>query len=82
MYMGEVFITFFIFVAVMSISVVLFGGWVAVLSYKGLSRLFGTMLVGGTASRRWPRLSSSSCQRCHQINPSHAQFCRRCGERI
>jgi hypothetical protein len=80
--MPEAFATFFILIAVMSISVVLFGGWVAVLSYKGLTRLFGAMLVGGTASRRWPRLTSASCQRCRQNNPSHAHFCRRCGVRI
>ena len=80
--MGEAFAAVGILITVMSISIVLFGGWVAVLSFKGISRLFGPMFLGNTLIRRPSSLTEPACQRCRQANPSNARFCRRCGARI
>ena len=80
--MGEAFAAVGILITVMSISIVLFGGWVAVLSFKGISRLFGPTFLGGALIRRPSPQTGSSCQRCRQTNPSNARFCRRCGARI
>jgi hypothetical protein len=80
--MGEAFAAVGILITVMSISIVLFGGWVAVLSFKGISRLFSPMFLGGALIRRSPSPTGSSCKRCRQTNPNNARFCRRCGTRI
>ncbi len=76
--MGEAFAMFFIVIAVMAISLVLFGGWVVVIAVRGISRLLGAAMFGFA-----PRLRSQAvhiCGRCRQANPASARYCRRCGE--
>jgi zinc ribbon protein len=77
--MGEAIATLFILITVMSISAVLFSGWVAVLSLKGIGRLFGALMLGGTVLRRRPSAGTTTCPHCRQMNPAYARFCRRCG---
>lgn len=69
-----------LFFLVMALTAVIFVVWVVGTLIRGLWNL----LVGSPA-RTQPQsrgvLDSVMCNhgRCHAINPSHAQFCRRCG---
>jgi len=76
--MGEFFITLFIFVTVITISLALFTGWATVMTAKGIGRLMGMLLVGTTLNLPKAR----ECGRCRQANPRAAKYCRRCGKRI
>jgi hypothetical protein len=81
--MGEAVVTMFIVIAVMTVSMALFGGWLAVVTVKGLSKLLGALLVGQWAfSRRRRPMGDPVCERCRQVNPPAAHYCRRCGSPI
>jgi hypothetical protein len=77
--LGEFFITMFIFIAVTGVTLMLFSGWVAVMTAKGVGRLMGLLVLGPTRLRQSDRLQPRSCARCGELNPLPARFCRRCG---
>ena len=72
--MGEFFLTLFIFVGVISVTLLLFGGWVAMAAAKGVGKLAGAVLNGPTKAQRL-----CGHPECRQLNPTPAKFCRRCG---
>jgi hypothetical protein len=78
--MGEAIAIFFIFITVMAISLVLFGGWLAVITVRGVTRLLGAVLFGLTPHRQIA--AGHMCGRCRQTNPPTARYCRRCGEQL
>ena len=75
--MGDLVITILIFVGVVAVTTVLFGGWLIVSAFKGVWRL-----IDGKTSRAIDRASTGrNCGNpgCRLTNPTHARFCRRCG---
>ena len=77
--------TLFIFVVLITIAALVFGGWV-VFSIFGM--LFRTVawLLGADTSPRHAALTANATetqrcgrQGCRAMNPSSAKFCRRCG---
>jgi len=68
--MPEFFITIFVFIALFGLTVVLFGGWVVVMTVRGISGLIGGLFAS----------SSNACPTCREKNPNWARFCRRCGQ--
>ncbi len=83
--MAELIITILIFLAVIAITALLFGGWLIVVLVGAIGRLLMTpfrqrsvdmsMLIGG------PSTTSPRCinDRCRAENAAVATFCRRCG---
>lgn len=78
--MFEFVVTILIFVAVIAITAVVFGGWVIVTVLRTIGRVvFGPpahrdQLTGGaTSGLICPR------HKCRAKNPPEARFCRRCG---
>ncbi|HUB27038.1 MAG TPA: hypothetical protein VL992_16555 [Tepidisphaeraceae bacterium] len=59
----------FIFIALMGLTCILFGGWLVVTIVKGIAGLVGSLFAS----------SSCICPTCRQANPKWARFCRRCG---
>jgi hypothetical protein len=72
----EFLLTVAIFVAVMAVTGLLFGGWVIVT----IARIIGTVLGG----RRRAFSAGVLCPnaRCRQSNPAGAAYCRRCGRSL
>ena len=81
--MYEVFVTILIFIGVIAVTALLFGGWLIVAVARGLTRL----LIGGepAAAHRpvfgptAPNRVRCARPRCHAENPLGVRFCRRCG---
>jgi hypothetical protein len=87
--MPDPIITILIFIAVIAITALLFGGWLIVMTFTAITRLLllpfragrrgqmpatsTAMLDGEVASPRCPN------ERCRAENPPVAAFCRRCG---
>lgn len=78
--MGEVVVIPFVFIAIIGISAILFGGWVLVCVFKGISHVVGMMFCAANAVTKGVDTHSDGvCPSCHQANPTSARFCRRCG---
>lgn len=82
----DVFFAILIFIAVIGITAVLFGGWVIVSVVRWLGRGMSA-LVGVPPNPPSPALTATApdrarCPRarCHAENPKSARFCRRCGK--
>ena len=78
--MFEFIVTVLIFIAVIVITAILFGGWVIVKVLGGIGRLLlGPWRHGPALSGRC--VSGLVCPRhkCRAKNPTEARFCRRCG---
>lgn len=84
--MGELIVTILIFVAVIAVTLVLFGGWLVVMLLGAAARLLllpfrrrtqadVPMLIDGDATTA-PRCPN---ERCRAENAPVAMFCRRCG---
>ena len=81
--MFETIVTILIFIAVIAITALLFGGWLVVMIARALGRLIaGTLqpadepaMLSGVAT------DTAHCanDRCRAANPAVASFCRRCG---
>jgi hypothetical protein len=67
--MPDLFVAIFIFIALMGLTAILFGGWLIVMIVKGVAGLIGSLFCG----------SDGVCPTCRQVNPKWARFCRRCG---
>src|SRR5688500_1896 len=80
--MYEAVVTVLIFIGVIAVTVLLFGGWLVVARGRGV----GLALGGGPAGPSgYPALATTPdqgrCLRpgCHAENPRGGLFCRRCG---
>jgi hypothetical protein len=73
--MGEFIVTILIFIGVLAVSTVLFGGWVFMFVVRGARRFINgpARMTGDGAGRCCGNVG------CRLINPLHARFCRRCG---
>ena len=80
--MGEAFAMFFIVIAVMAISLLLFSGWIIAVTFRGVGRILGLAIPGMLLVRRRRPTDGQICNRCRQMNPPQARFCRRCGESL
>jgi hypothetical protein len=78
--MGDLVITILIFVGVMGVTALLFGGWVVVLIFRFIVRA----LSGNTAPPPQQMGMGLTCHNnmCRASNPPGAQFCRRCGQSL
>jgi hypothetical protein len=86
--MAEFALVFIIFIAVMVITTLIFGGWIVVNVVRGLSRLLNS------GSRfpppplpfdvRFPAYGSIQCTApgCRHVSPAGARFCRHCGRAL
>ena len=80
----DIVVAILIFVGVVIVSALVFGGWVIVLIIRLLARAIG----GGRALSRVgpPRLphQRACCvhSNCRAANPATARFCRRCGRTV
>jgi ribosomal protein L40E len=75
--MDDLVVTILIFIGVVAVTTVLFGGWVFMSFVRGAWRLIdrGTNRTATESSvgRKCGNLG------CRTTNPTHARFCRRCG---
>src|SRR5689334_4726711 len=81
--MFETIVTILIFVAVIAIAAVLFGGWLVVTIVRPLGR---AILPPKREAEELPMLQTTAVttarcpkERCRAENPAMASFCRRCG---
>jgi hypothetical protein len=86
--MGEFILFTLIFVGIMAVSALIFGGWFLVMLVRGIAAFFGVrsepppigprraggVQVGPPMSRRL-----CSYELCRAPNEGNARFCRRCG---
>ena len=84
--MVEVVVTILIFIAVIAIAAVLFGGWLIVATCRMVMRMLSAPFRRApdhTAMIEGPTLPSGATRcsndRCRVENPAVASFCRRCG---
>ena len=84
--MGELFFTILIFGAVITITAVIFGGWMIFGIARLAFRIFGAVLGINRHDERpramkLPGAYTANCAnvQCCAANPADARFCRRCG---
>jgi len=83
--LAEVFVTLFLFVVVIMVTALLFGGWVIFMIIRLIVRALGAVFSPTPAPTRIVPLQGQSpmvtCSnpRCRGPNPLAARFCRRCG---
>lgn len=84
--MGSPLITFFVFVAVMAVGMLLFTGWVVFTVVRLIGRSIGFLLGPdrGRAAEMLPGAVDRRCPNptCRATNPVSARFCRRCGRSL
>jgi hypothetical protein len=77
-------LTIFIFIAVITVTAVVFGIWVFVTILRGIFR--GAAYLAGIPPKpalpRGPQGVTCPFDNCHAVNPSIARFCRRCGREL
>src|SRR5947208_3313722 len=82
--LAEVFVTLILFVVVMMVTALLFGGWVIFTIIRLIFRALGAVFSPAPSRARitMPQtqpLVTCSNPRCRGPNPLAARFCRRCG---
>ena len=80
--MYEAIVTILIFIGVIAVTVLLFGGWLVVALVKGVVRALGggpPARPGYSALATTPDKVRCLRARCHAENPRGGRFCRRCG---
>lgn len=81
--MFETIVTILIFVAVIAITAVLFGGWLVLTIVRALARaIFSSRRKGWDLTMletTAPTTARCPNDRCRAENPAAASFCRRCG---
>ena len=86
--MGEVIIAILVFIAVIAITALLFGGWLVVMVCTAVGRLLmlpfrcppgNAALVNVDATPAAPRCAN---ERCRAENAPVAAYCRRCGSPV
>ena len=78
--MPEAFFIFFLAIAIIAITALLFGGWAVVTLLKFVFR--GIAALGGAGQSHQLPSSEKTCGNpaCAASNPTTARFCRRCGQ--
>lgn len=83
--MAEGFFIFFIAVAIIAITAIIFGGWAVVTLLRMIFRAFGA-LFGDLPANKLEHSATPTkiChnQGCGASNPQAAAFCRRCGRQF
>jgi len=69
----------FVIVAILAISALVFGGWVAMMTFKGVAWMIGAIFLGPLLVWRNSAQMGGACPQCGQVNPRQARYCRRCG---
>ena len=80
--MYEAVVTVLIFIGVIAVTVLLFGGWLVVALVRGVVRALGGGQPGQSgysALATTPDKVRCLRPRCHAENPRGGRFCRRCG---
>ena len=80
--MENVVIIILVFLAVMVITALVFGGWLIISVLKLIGRGIGA-LIGPRGARELPSPPHTvRCvfEKCRAVNPDRARFCRRCGK--
>ena len=91
--MAEFFLSLFIFIGIMAVTVLVFGGWAIVTVVRGIGSLFGVPPRPPVLQRRragpFPPIATGAsvppgyvqCRvpGCRHLNPIGAKFCRHCG---
>ena len=88
--MAEVFLALFIFLGVLAVTALIFGGWVIVNVAKGIGSLVGLSVRPAAQGRfngpppipaQWAGAEITLCRvpGCCHMNPVSARFCRHCG---
>ena len=92
--MGEFLLFLLIFVGIMAVSALIFGGWFIVMIVRGIASFFGLRhdvppiepRRASGAARIGPVLHGRTGQcgnpLCRAPNAASARFCRRCGQRM
>jgi hypothetical protein len=86
--MGEVFLGIVIVFVVVTVSVILFGGWVIIKVIRGAGSLLGVgnqRPVQGPPPRRGVvagQVIQCQIRGCRHVNPGGARFCRHCGHAL
>jgi hypothetical protein len=75
--MGNLVVTILLFVGVVGLTTLLFGGWVMMAFFRGTWRLIDRGMNRSTGSSSAGRACINPG--CRMLNPPHARFCRRCG---
>ena len=83
--MDTILITIFIFIAIMVISALVFGGWLIVSILRLLGKGIGTLLGLNHGPAPLlppgpPHTVRCAFEKCRAINADRARFCRRCGK--
>jgi hypothetical protein len=74
----ESFKVFFVFVAVIVVTMALFSGWATAFVFRTAGRVIGS--VFGPTRMTGQRVCSNA--ECRQTNPMYARYCRRCGRQL
>src|SRR5947209_8425976 len=90
--MAEFFLALFIFLGVMAVTALIFGGWVVVRIFRGIGSLIGMSSTRRPPARQiyvpmqmpqQPGVAAGFMQcrvnGCRHVNPADAKFCRHCG---
>lgn len=82
--MFETIITILIFLAVMAVTAILFGGWLVVMIIRGIGKFLWRPTRQPLPAARKPlsgdvTLQRCTNERCRAENAAAAAFCRRCG---
>ena len=83
--MGDLVITILIFVGVMGVTALLFGGWVVVSIVRFIARAMNGQSQSAQRGGEVLRMNGAAIcpnDMCRTPNPPQAQFCRRCGRAI
>ena len=83
--MDTIVITILVFIAIMVITALVFGGWLVIsilqLLGKGLGALLGMNRPRGSpVPPAPPHMVRCGFEKCRAINAERARFCRRCGK--
>jgi hypothetical protein len=80
----EILVAILVFVAVLIVAGLIFGGWVIVSVLRLLGRLVGGGRSAGPPARLPPPLRRVQCPHtnCRAANAPSARFCRRCGRAV
>lgn len=78
--MSELFIAILVFLALIFLGSLVFGGWLLV----SVARLIGRAVGAGgrrqAGALSQPHTIRCTHERCRAVNPERARFCRRCGK--
>ena len=90
MAMAEFFLAVFIFLGVMAVTALIFGGWVIVRIFRGIGSMVGMNSPRVPARQMYTPIQipqqavphgfiQCRVNGCRHVNPADAKFCRHCG---